>query len=109
MVVVMTLTRDLYKAFPRAELDGCDAIVGDDVLVNSPGIGLRALTPTSRDGTAVETVLMTIERHEIVRIDVADNTLAPSTYEWRREWPIPHNQRPHPIVDGLDQRAVTAR
>jgi hypothetical protein len=161
MVRVMTLTRDFYEAFQRAEFDGWDAIVSDDVLVNSPaGFGLRGLapfkdfarqftdlgyridlvdehlaldddsngrgfitftlhwkhvkdfgglTPTGREGTSVETALMTIEHHQIVRIDVADNTLDLAIYEWQRGWPIPHNQRPDPIVEGLDRREATAR
>jgi hypothetical protein len=157
----MALTRDLYEAFQRAELDRWDSIICDDVLVNSPaGFGLRGLTtlkdfarqftdlayridlvdehlaldgegngrgfitftlhwkhtkdfggltPTGREGTSVETLLLTIEGGEIVRIDVADNTLDLAIYEWERGWPIPHNRRPDPIVEGIDRRAVAAR
>ena len=62
------------------------------------------LVPTGREGTSVETMLLTIRRHKIVRIDVADNTLDLAIYEWERGWPIPHNVRPEPIVVGIDRR-----
>jgi SnoaL-like domain len=62
------------------------------------------LVPTGREGTSVETMLLTIRDHEIVRIDVADNTLDLAIYEWRREWAIPHNARPEPLVVGIDRR-----
>jgi SnoaL-like polyketide cyclase len=62
------------------------------------------LAPTGREGTSVETMLLTIRRHKIVRIDVADNTLDLAIYEWERGWPIPHNVRPEPIVVGIDRR-----
>jgi SnoaL-like domain len=154
----MTLTRDLYQAFQRAELDGWDDIISDDVLVNSPaGFGLRGLAsfkefarqfndlayridlvdehvavdsggngrafitfvlhwkhtrdfgglrPTGREGTSVETLLLTVASGEIVRIDVADNTLDLSIYMWQRGWPSPHNIRPEPIVVGIDRREL---
>jgi SnoaL-like domain len=154
----MTLTRDLYDAFQRAELDRWDDIIAVDVLVNSPaGFGLHGLatfkawarqftglayridlvdehlalddagdgrgfitfvlhwkhtgdfgglSPTGREGTSVETLLLTVASGEIVRIDVADNTLDLAIYEWERGWPIPHNIRPEPIVAGIDRRAT---
>jgi hypothetical protein len=156
MVAGMTLTRDLYEPFQRAEVDGWDAIISDDVLVNSPaGFGIRGLptfkdfarqfndlayridlvdeylaldgqgngrgfitfnlhwkhtkdfgglAPTGREGTSVETLLLTIEGNTIIRIDVADNTLDLSLYIWERGWPHPHNVRPEPIVEGVDRR-----
>jgi hypothetical protein len=156
----MTLTRDLYEAFQRAELDGWDAIIRDDVLVNSPaGFGIRGLetfkgfgrqfndlayridlvdehlavddagtgrgfitwvlhwkhtrdfggvAPTGREGTSVETLLLTIEGGQIARIDVADNTLDLSIYMWERGWASPHNIRPEPIVAGIDRRLAEA-
>jgi hypothetical protein len=152
----MTLTRDLYEAFQRAELDGWDAIISDDVAINSPaGYGMRGLkvlkdwagnftdlafridlvdehfavdgngsgrgfitftlhwkhtkdlgglAPTGREGTSVETLLLTIERGQIIRIDVADNTLDLSIYLWERGWAVPHNVRPDPIVEGVHRR-----
>src|SRR5262245_39807741 len=40
----VTITLDLYDAFQRADLDGWDPIISDDVVVNSPaGFGLRGL------------------------------------------------------------------
>lgn len=62
------------------------------------------LAPTGREGTSVETMLLTIARHKIVRFDVADNTLDLAIYEWERGWPIPHNVHPEPIVTGVDRR-----
>jgi hypothetical protein len=152
-----TLTRELYEGFQRVQFDRWDAIIADDVLINSPGgrdirglkvlkdfaaqftdLGYRidlidehlaldqqgsgrgfitfmlnwkhtknfgALVPTGREGTSVETMLLTIRGHKIVRIDVADNTLDLAIYQWERGWPIPHNVRPDPIVVGIDRRA----
>jgi hypothetical protein len=154
----MTLTRGFYDAFQRAELDGWDAIISDDVLVNSPaGFGIRGLrtfkdfapqftdlayridlvdehlaldghgngrgfitfvlhwrhtkdfgglAPTGREGTSVETTLLTIEGNTVTRIDVADNTIDLALYLWQRGWPNPHNQRPEPIVEGVDRRSA---
>ena len=152
-----TITREFYEAFQRVEFDRWDAIMVDDVLINSPaGIGIRGLqtfkdfavqftnlgyridlvdehlaldesgtgrgfitfclnwkhtkdfgglTPTGREGTSVETCLLTIVERKITRIDVADNTLDLAIYEWERGWPIPHNVRPEPLVTGIDRRA----
>jgi hypothetical protein len=160
MVRPMTLTRDWYEAFQRADFDGWDAIVSDDVLLNSTAaVGVRGLrtlkdfarqftdlayridlvdehlaldedgngrgfvtfnlhwkhtkdfgglAPTGREGTSVETVLLTVEGNTVVRIDVADNTLDLVLYMWERGWPIPHHQRPEPIVEGVDRRQVAA-
>jgi hypothetical protein len=156
MVATMTLTREWYEAFQRAEPEGWDAIMSDDVLLNSPAAsGVRGLStfkefarqfndlasridlvdehlavdadgsgrgfitialhwkhtkdfgglaPTGREGTSVETLLLTIERGQITRIDVADNTLDLVIYLWERGWPAPHNVRPDPIVEGVDRR-----
>jgi hypothetical protein len=154
----MTLTRDLYEAFQRAEPDRWDDIIRDDVLVNSPvGFGVEGLatfkafarqftdlayridlvdehlavddrgtgrgfitfvlhwkhtsdfgglSPTGREGTSVETMLLTIADGQIVRVDVAVNTLDLAIYEWERGWPAPHNVRPDPMVVGIDRRAA---
>jgi hypothetical protein len=63
------------------------------------------LAPTGREGTSVETLLLTIRESQVVRIDVADNTLDLAIYEWERNWPLPHNVRPEPLVVGIDRRA----
>jgi SnoaL-like polyketide cyclase len=63
------------------------------------------LAPTGREGTSVETLLLTIRENQVVRIDVADNTLDLAIYEWERNWPVPHNVRPEPLVVGIDRRA----
>jgi hypothetical protein len=151
-----TITRELYEAFQRVEFGRWDAIISDDLLVNSPaGRGMRGLqafkdfavqftdlgyridlvdehlaldahgtgrgfitfclnwkhtrdfaglVPTGREGTSVETMLLTIAANKITRIDVADNTLDLAIYEWERGWPIPHNFHPEPIVTGVDRR-----
>src|SRR5262245_555095 len=62
------------------------------------------LAPTGREGTSVETLLLTIREHKVVRIEVAVNTLDLAIYEWERNWPVPHNVRPEPLVVGIDRR-----
>jgi hypothetical protein len=62
------------------------------------------LAPTGREGTSVETILFTIVSGQIVRMDVADNTLDLGIYEWERGWPCPQNVRPEAIVTGIDRR-----
>jgi hypothetical protein len=62
------------------------------------------LAPTGREGTSVETVLLTVLGNRITRIDVADNTLDLALYMWERNWPVPHNIRPEPLVTGVDRR-----
>jgi SnoaL-like domain len=153
----MTITRDIYDAFQKDELDGWDGVIRDDVLVNSPaGRGARGLdtlkefarlfldiapridlvdehvalddngngrgfitfvlhwkhtqdfgglAPTGREGTSVETMLLTVEAGQVVQIDVADNSLDLVIYMWERGWPMPHNVRPEAIVEGIDRRA----
>jgi len=155
-----TITREFYEAFQRVEFARWDAIITDDVLVDSPaGFGMRGLetlkgfalqftdlgyqidlidehlaldesgtgrgfitwclhwkhskdfgplTPTGREGTSVETALLTIVEHKITRIDIADNTLDLAIYEWERGWPVPHNVRPDVIVTGVDRREPVA-
>jgi hypothetical protein len=61
------------------------------------------LAPTGREGTSVETMLLTIQQHKVVRIDVADNTVDLPIYLWSRNWPNPHIVRPE--VVGIDRRA----
>jgi hypothetical protein len=66
------------------------------------------LVPTGREGTSVETILLTVAGYRITRMDVADNTLDLAIYEWQRGWPIPHNVHPEPIVTGIDRRDPAA-
>jgi hypothetical protein len=154
----MPITREIYDAFQRVEVDRWDAVIAEDVLINSPaGWGLRGLgtlkdfasqftrlayridlidehlalgsdgdgrgfitfvlhwkhtedfgglAPTGREGTSVETMILTIEAGKVGRIDIADNTLDLAIYEWERGWPVPHNVRPEPILEGLDRRVA---
>lgn len=51
-----------------------------------------------------DTTTITREVYEVVRIDVAVNTLDLAIYEWERNWPSPHNVRPEPLVVGIDRR-----
>jgi SnoaL-like polyketide cyclase len=153
----VTLTREIYDAFQRVEFDRWDAVIADNVLINSPaGRGLQGLAgfkqfaagftdlghridlvdehlaldddgdgrgfitfvlhwkhtkdfgglaPTGREGTSVETMLLTIERNQVVRIEVADNTLDLVIYLWERGWPMPHNVAREPLVVGVDRGA----
>lgn len=59
------------------------------------------VAPTGREGTSVETLILTIRDSKVVRIDVADNSLDLVLYMWQRGWPYPHNWRPKPIVTGV--------
>ena len=128
-----TITREIYEAFQRVAFDRWDAVIAEDVLINSPAAyGLQGLAtlkefaanftnlgyridlvdehlaldadgngrgfitfvhhwkhtkdflgipPTGREGTSVETLLLTIASNQVVRIDVADNTLDLAIYE----------------------------
>jgi predicted RNA-binding protein len=62
------------------------------------------LTPTGREGTSVETMILTFRDGKVTRIDVADNTVELPLYLWERGWAIPHAIRPEPIVSGVDRR-----
>jgi SnoaL-like polyketide cyclase len=153
----MTITREWYDAFQHGEFDRWDAIMADDVLINSPaGYGMEGLTvlkdwaanfsrlayridlvdehlalddagngrgfvtcllhwkhvadflglaPTGREGTSIESMILTIVQNKIVRLDVASNTADLVIYEYDRGWPMPHNVRPEAIVEGTDRRA----
>jgi SnoaL-like polyketide cyclase len=154
----MPITHEIYDAFQRVEFDRWNAVIAEDVLINSPaGRDLKGLdtlkefagqftdlahridlvdehlalgsdgdgrgfitfvlhwkhakdfgglAPTGREGTSVETMILTIEAGKVARIDIADNTLDLAIYEWERGWPVPHNVRPEPIVAGLDRSAA---
>jgi hypothetical protein len=151
------LTREIYEAFQRVEFDRWDAVIAQDVAINSPaGYGMSGLQqlkdwaagfvrlgkqidlvdehqalddqgngrgfitfnlhwkhdedfmglpPTGREGTSVETMLLTFREHKVSRIDVADNTVELPLYLWIRGWPNPHGIRPEAIVTGVDRRS----
>lgn len=63
------------------------------------------VTPTGREGTSVETLLLTIEDNTVTRIDVADNSVDLILYLWQRNWPYPHNINPEPLIAGIDRRS----
>jgi hypothetical protein len=63
------------------------------------------LAPTGREGTSVETMLLTINDGVVTRIDVAGNTPDLTIYEYERGWPMPHNVRPPALIAGTDRRA----
>jgi hypothetical protein len=148
-------TREIYEAFQRAEFDRWDAVIDDDVEINSPaGYGMSGLqllkdwaanftdlgyridlvdehlaldengegrgfitfclhwkhvkdflglAPTGREGTSVESMILTVRGHVVTRIDVASNTPDLVLYEWERGWPMPHNVRPPALVEGIDR------
>jgi SnoaL-like domain len=152
----MTITREWYDAFQHGEFDRWDAIMADDVLINSPaGYGMEGLAvlkdwaanfsrlayridlvdehlalddagngrgfvtcllhwkhvadflglaPTGREGTSIESMILTIVENKIVRLDVASNTADLVIYEYERGWPMPHNVRREAIVEGTDRR-----
>jgi hypothetical protein len=158
MAATERITKELYDAFQKLELDRWDGIVANDVLINSPaGRDLRGieilkswakefgggfayqidlvdehlalddqgngrgfitfnlhwkhakevfgLKPTGREGTSVETMLLTIRHGKVTRIDVADNSLDLVIYMWDRGWNHPHNVRPDALIRGVDRRS----
>jgi hypothetical protein len=62
------------------------------------------LAPTGREGTSVETMILTLRGGVVTRIDVASNTPDLVIYEYERGWPMPHNIRPPALVEGIDRR-----
>jgi hypothetical protein len=67
------------------------------------------MAPTGREGTSVETMLLTIRGGKVTRIDVASNTPDLVLYEWERGWHLPHNVKPPAIVEGVDRSEAIAR
>ena len=148
------ITYELYDSFQRVELGRWDALIAEDVEVNSPagwgmtGLdGLKAwaeafagglaeqinlvdehlalddegngrgfitfqlnwkhsqdffgLQPTGREGTSIESLILTIKRGKITKMDVADHTLDLAHYLITRGWPSPHNIRLPALVEGV--------
>jgi hypothetical protein len=62
------------------------------------------IKPTGREGTSVETLILTIRGNRITRMGVADNTLDLALYLWDRGWPMPHNIVPPVLVTGVQRR-----
>jgi hypothetical protein len=67
------------------------------------------MPPTGREGTSIETMLLTVRGGTVTRIDVASNTPDLVLYEWERGWPLPHNVKPPAIVEGVDRSDAIAR
>lgn len=67
------------------------------------------LTPSGREGTSVENLIMTVRDGMIVRIEVADTTLDLVIYMHERGWVFPQNIRPEPIIRGKERPAETPR
>jgi hypothetical protein len=62
------------------------------------------LQPTQREGTSIETFLLTIENDRVTRFYVADNSLDLALYLWERGWPSAHNVRPQEVlVKGVER------
>ena len=81
---------------PRTDLaDEIDAIndAGDFV----------GLNPSSRTGTAVENLILTVRSGRVTRIEVADTPLNLAAYVHERGWVFPQVMRPVPIVRGIDR------
>jgi hypothetical protein len=66
------------------------------------------MPPTGREGTSVETMLLTIVNGVVTRIDVASNTPDLVLYEYDRGWLMPHNVRPPALIEGTDRRDAIA-
>jgi ketosteroid isomerase-like protein len=63
------------------------------------------LKPTGREGTSIETFILTIKDGKVVRFGVADNTLDLAIYLWERGWAQAHNVHPEAIIQGIERRA----
>ncbi len=63
------------------------------------------LTPSGREGTSIENLIMTVRGGKIVRLEVADTTLDLVIYMHQRGWVFPQNIRPEPIVRGVERPA----
>jgi hypothetical protein len=61
------------------------------------------IAPTGRQGTSIETLLLTIGDGRIVRLGVADNTLDLAIYLWERGFPQRHNVNVPAIVRGIER------
>ena len=159
MTMQYPFVRELYDAFQTGEFVRWDALVAEDVLVNSTmGRDIRGrealkgwasqfvnalksrvdlvdefeaidaagngrafftvclywkheeefmgMKPTGREGTSIETMILTVKDGKVVRWDVADNTVEINIYFWERGWPVPHNVHPEILVKGLERRTM---
>jgi hypothetical protein len=66
------------------------------------------MPPTGREGTSIETMILTVQSGVVTRIDVASNTGDLLIYEYERGWPIPHNVRPAILIEGIDRSEAIA-
>ncbi len=61
------------------------------------------LSPSGREGTSIENLIMTVKDGKVVRIEVADTTLDLVIYMHERGWVFPQNIRPEPLVKGMER------
>lgn len=66
------------------------------------------IQPTGREGTSIETMILTVKDGKVVQWNVADQTVEINIYFWERGWPIPHNVHPEVLVKGIDRRPSVA-
>ncbi|OYQ46492.1 hypothetical protein CHU92_01415 [Flavobacterium cyanobacteriorum] len=62
------------------------------------------IPPTGREGTSIETFILTVKDGKITEFKVADQTLDLAIYLWQKGMPAEHNARPEPIVAGIVRR-----
>jgi len=67
---------------------------------SQPVFGLQ---PTGREGTSIESLIMTLRGGRIVAIEVAAHTLDLAIHLWQRGAPMPHNVRPPVLVTGVSR------
>lgn len=60
--------------------------------------------PTGREGTSIETFLLTVKNGRIERFQVLDGTLDLAIYLWERGHPQAHNVHPEPLIKGIERR-----
>ncbi len=59
--------------------------------------------PTGREGTSIETFLLTVRAGRIERFQVADASLDLAIYLWERGHPQVHNVHPDALVRGIER------
>jgi hypothetical protein len=66
------------------------------------------LKPTGREGTSIESLILTVRHGRVRRIDVADHSLDLALYLWERGWPSPHHVDPPIMRRGVERLPAAA-
>lgn len=97
---------DLVDEFEAIDADGNSRAFFTLCLNWKQAEVFMGLQPTGREGTSIETMILTIKNRKVVQWDVADNTVEIDIYFWERGWAIPHNIHPEVLVKGIERRSI---